>query len=85
MILSFTPGFPASDFLDCGALVWGYGQDAQDTLDAVNQLAAWVESKESEWWVDLLDPDQSVLEAIRISESSTKPVVIADSQDNPGA
>ncbi len=61
------------------------GQDAQDTLDAVNQLAAWVESKESDWWVDLLDPDQSVLEAIRISESSTKPVVIADSQDNPGA
>ena len=85
VILSFTPGFPASDFLDCGALVWGYGQDAQDTLDAVNQLAAWVESKESEWWVDLLDPDQSILEAIRISESSTKPVVIADSQDNPGA
>ena len=46
-------------------------------------LVAWVESKESEWWADLLDPDQSVMEAIRISESSTKPVVIADSQDNP--
>ena len=70
VILSFTPGFPASDFLDCGALVWGYGQDAQDTLDAVNQLAAWVESKESEWWVDLLDPDQSILEAIRIDSGS---------------
>ena len=59
---------------------FGYGQDAKDTLDAVNQLAAWVESKESEWWVDLLDPDQSVLEAIRISESSTKPVVIAEAR-----
>ena len=83
--LSFTPGFPASDFSDCGALVWAYGTDRQRTLEAVEKLAEHVEAKESDWWVDLHDPDQAVLEAIRISESTTKPVVIADSQDNPGA
>ena len=56
----FHSGFPGIGFPDCGALVWGYGQELR-THGSVNQLAiGWV--KESEWWVDLMDPDQSVLE-----------------------
>ncbi|MFP3561954.1 MlrC C-terminal domain-containing protein, partial [Paraburkholderia sp. SIMBA_049] len=29
-------------------------------------------------------PDEAALEAIRLSASATRPVIIADTQDNPG-
>ena len=33
----------------------------------------------------IYDPDSGVREAMRIAETATRPVVIADTQDNPGA
>jgi microcystin degradation protein MlrC len=38
--LSFTPGFPASDFPECGAAVWGYGFDEAAVTAAVEALAS---------------------------------------------
>ncbi|WP_028220410.1 M81 family metallopeptidase [Paraburkholderia oxyphila] len=82
--LSFTPGFPASDFPECGAAVWGYGFDEAAVTDAVDTLAATIVSQESEWDVRFLDPDEAVREAMRLAEHATRPIVIADTQDNPG-
>ena len=38
VLLSFTPGFPAADFPDCGGAIFGYGGDAGATRAAVHAL-----------------------------------------------
>jgi len=83
--LSFAPGFPASDFPECGPAVWGYGFDEAAVTAAVDALASGIIAQERDWEVQFLDPDAAVREAIRLAEHATQPVVIADTQDNPGA
>ncbi|HDR9487185.1 TPA: M81 family metallopeptidase [Burkholderia aenigmatica] len=82
--LSFAPGFPAADFPECGPVIWGYGDtDAVDT--AVQTLYDTMLADEAKWQVPFLTPDDAVLEAMRLAADASKPVVIADTQDNPGA
>jgi microcystin degradation protein MlrC len=83
--LSFTPGFPAADFLECGPVIWGYGKEASAVRDAVDSLYDTMLRNEAQWAVPFLSPDAAVTEAIRLSATAQKPVVIADTQDNPGA
>ena len=83
--MSFTPGFPAADFFDCGAVVWAYGTDAQAARRACDALADMVEAHEPRWEMEILSPDAAVKRAMRTAERARKPVVIADTQDNPGA
>ncbi|WP_460155218.1 M81 family metallopeptidase [Pseudomonas sp. S2_B12] len=83
--LSFTPGFPAADFPECGPVIWGHGSDAEAVARAVDELYATLLAEEAKWRVPLLDPDAAVLQAMRLSAGASRPVVIADTQDNPGA
>ncbi|NKA33300.1 microcystin lr degradation domain protein [Ralstonia solanacearum] len=83
--LSFAPGFPAADFPECGPTVWGYGADADAIDQAVEALYRDVLDSEPHWGTTFLSPDEAVLAAIKIAEPAQKPVVIADTQDNPGA
>lgn len=81
--LSFTPGFPAADFPECGAVVWGYGDN--DSIDAVvDGLTRQVTEREGDWVAPLLEPEEAVRKAMAIAAHASKPVVIADTQDNPG-
>jgi len=81
--ISFTPCFPAADFPECGPMVWCYGTSVQSTEAAVADLYDQIVNGESDWAVDFLTPDDAVREAKRISLCATRPVVIADTQDNP--
>lgn len=83
MMISFTPGFPAADFPECGGMVWGYGADARIS-GPVQMLLHQIVAQEADWVVPLLFPHDAVREAMRIAESASRPVVIADTQDNPG-
>ena len=83
--LSFAPGFPAADFPECGGVVWGYGTNKTEIEAAVDSLTNHVNEREAEWWIDLYKPDEAVQEAMRQSKMANRPVVIADTQDNPGA
>ncbi len=83
--MSFTPGFPAADFPECGALVWGYGTSKSELEISVGSLTDYITKREHDWWIDIYKPEQAVREAIRLSKNSSRPVVIADTQDNPGA
>ncbi|AOJ29553.1 M81 family metallopeptidase [Burkholderia seminalis] len=83
--LSFAPGFPAADFPECGPVIWGYGDDAASAEAAVQALHDKMLADEAAWQVPFLSPDDAVREAMRLSEGAGKPVVIADTQDNPGA
>jgi microcystin degradation protein MlrC len=83
--LSFTPGFPAADFPECGPVIWGYGENAAATEAAVQALYDKMLADEGAWQVSFLAPDEAVQEAMRLAEGACGPVVIADTQDNPGA
>lgn len=84
-VLSFAAGFPAADFAECGPVVWGHGVDEQALEEEVVALAGEIVDLEPRWQVSLLDPLAAVREAMYLAETATRPVVIADTQDNPGA
>ncbi|ANA35649.1 hypothetical protein R82526_03032 [Ralstonia mannitolilytica] len=83
--LSFAPGFPAADFAECGPVIWGYGDDAAATEAAVQSLYDKMLADEAAWEVPFLSPDEAVREAMRLGQDARAPIVIADTQDNPGA
>jgi microcystin degradation protein MlrC len=82
--LSFAPGFPAADFAECGPVVWGYGFDKARIDMAVDDLFSRVAHPEAQWSVQFDEPDAAVQRAIRVAETATRPVILADTQDNPG-
>ncbi|MEK9720968.1 MAG: MlrC C-terminal domain-containing protein, partial [Quisquiliibacterium sp.] len=82
--LSFAPGFPMADFDECGMSVVGYGADAGKTEAAVAKLSSAVIDAEPNFALELLSPDDAVQRA-RARGEPGRPVVLADTQDNPGA
>ena len=78
-MLSFTPGFPMADFADCGMAVFGYG-----SLDAVERLRGVVADAEKDFAMEVHEAADAVLRAKQRGEPGA-PVVLADTQDNPGA
>ncbi|MFM0002418.1 M81 family metallopeptidase [Paraburkholderia dipogonis] len=82
--VSFAPGFPAADFPECGPTIWVYAFDEAAAEHAADALFAKIAGEEARWDVPFLTPDEAALEAIRVSRTAAKPVIIADTQDNPG-
>jgi microcystin degradation protein MlrC len=83
--LSFAMGFSAADFAECGPVLFGHGRDAARVKTAVQALHAQVVARRHEWSLELLEPREAVEAGIALALKSDKPVVIADTQDNPGA
>ena len=82
--LSFAPGFPMADFDECGMSVVAYGRDAKTTREALAELGGAVADAEPQFAMDLLAPDEAVQRAMARGAPGL-PVVLADTQDNPGA
>lgn len=80
-VLSFCMGFPAADFAECAPMVWGHGARAEE---AVHRLAARA-AEPTQWRPEVLDAGPAVQRALALAEHSERPVVLADTQDNPGA
>jgi microcystin degradation protein MlrC len=83
--LSFCPGFPAADFPHCGPSVFAYGRTRADAQAAVDRLAAVIEGHESDFDGRIYTPDEGVRLAMELAGTASKPIIIADTQDNPGA
>ncbi|WP_234193041.1 M81 family metallopeptidase [Pseudacidovorax sp. NFM-22] len=81
-VLSFAMGFPAADIAECGPVIWAHGEQAEA---AVAALFARVDQPRSQWQLDLKAPGAAVTEALALAAVASAPVVIADTQDNPGA
>lgn len=82
--LCYSAGFPPSDLADCGPGVVAHGYSAEEVEQAADYLNNYVLDLEPQFAAPLLDPDAAVRQAIEISARTSKPVVIADTQDNPG-
>src|SRR5216684_6466231 len=83
--LSFAPGFPAADFPDCGPSVLAYGRTRADADAAADELAKLIIGHESDFDGRIFTPDEGVRHAMELATRAKKPIIIADTQDNPGA
>ena len=80
-VSSFCMGFPASDFDECAPMVWSHGTRAEAAAEALFARAA----QRAQWQLDCQPARDAVTQALALAERSPKPIVIADTQDNPGA
>ncbi|SDR92165.1 M81 family metallopeptidase [Bradyrhizobium canariense] len=83
--LSFAPGFPAADFPDCGPSVFAYGRTQADADSAADAMTKIIAGHEDDFDGRIYSPDEGVRHAMELAKSARKPIVIADTQDNPGA
>ena len=83
--LTVAAGFPAADIHHCGPSLFGYGRSRVAVERAIDEIAREIERRESEFEGVLHSPGDGVRRAIEIAGVASRPVVIADTQDNPGA
>ena len=83
LTVSFTPGFPASDVTDAGPAVFGYGGAA--AVDAaLDELAGAIAAREQEFALELYGVEEAIAAVRRLRPQRGRPVILADTQDNPG-
>lgn len=82
--LAFCFGFPYVDFPDCGPSMVAYADTQAEADAAAGALQAFVNEREDAFALDILPARAAVSEAIRLANSATRPIIIADTQDNPG-
>src|SRR6202790_3902789 len=83
--LSFGPGFPAADFVHCGPSVFAYGGTQADADAAADELTKLIIAHENDFDGRIYTPDEGVRHAMQLATRANKPIIIADTQDNPGA
>jgi microcystin degradation protein MlrC len=83
--ITHTPGFPPADIAQCGPALVVYGHDREAAEAAADQIAAAIAEREAAFAGKLYTPEEAVAEALLLARGATKPIVLADIQDNPGA
>ena len=84
-VLSFTPGFPMADFPECGMAVFGYGPTRHACRSRRRRAAhARSPTRRAEFALDLVHAGRRGRRAMQRGAAGA-PVVLADTQDNPGA
>ena len=85
LTVSYLAGFPPSDIFHCGPAVVVHAATQEAADRTADEVARAIALKESEFAVPVLSPEQAVAQAKMIATKANKPVIIADTQDNPGA
>jgi microcystin degradation protein MlrC len=83
--ITHTPGFPPADIAQCGPALVVYGHDKEAAEAQADRLASFINEQEPAFAGRLYTPDEAVTEAMRLARTATKPIVLADIQDNPVA
>lgn len=83
--LEFFPGFPAADVPECGPTVVALGREPAVVEAAAAGFAAAVLAQEPAFGLDLLSVAAAVELARQHAGRRGAPLVLADTQDNPGA
>jgi microcystin degradation protein MlrC len=83
-VLALACGFSLADIAEVGPAILAYGADEGAVDAAADTLLRQVNEREGQFSGPVYPPDEVVAEARRLAERAHRPVVIADSQDNPG-
>ena len=82
--LAFCFGFPYADFADCGAALAVYAEDPAAADATADAFLAFINAGEASFLLNVVPAAEAVTEAMRLAVGASKPVVVADTQDNPG-
>jgi len=82
---SFAFGFPPADIAECGPSVVTYATTQRGADEAADRLIDLVNKQEAAFAGKIWQPGEAVAYARAKGNSATKPIVLADTQDNPGA
>src|SRR6516165_8422302 len=83
--ITHTPGFPPADIAQCGPALVVYGHDKETAEAVADRLADFIKAQEPVFAGRLYTPDEAIAEALRLARTATRPILLADIQDNPGA
>lgn len=83
--LSYLAGFPPSDLFWCGPAIIAHAYSQEEADRAADALMREVSLREAEFASEMVSPEEGVARAIAISRTASRPVVLADTQDNPGS
>ena len=81
---SFATGFSPADIQECGPAILVYGATSSLVQQTLDHLKNRVVRSESDFSAPLLTPKEAI-ERAPATQSDTGPIVMADTQDNPGA
>ncbi len=84
LCLSYLAGFPASDLRECGPAAVAYARTQEAADAAADGLYQEVLAREGEFAVPIEPEGEAVRRAMALAASADRPIVIADTQDNPG-
>lgn len=79
------PGFPAADVADCGPSVYACGYSHAAVRDTVASIADLVRTREADFALELYSIEQAIAAISRPAAPRGRPIILADTQDNPGA
>lgn len=82
---SYAAGFPPSDTEACGPAVVVHARTQAQADRVADAYIDFIQQRETAFAAEFWREDEGVDEAMRRARSATRPVVIADTQDNPGA
>ena len=82
--LSYLAGFPPSDLYWCGPAVIAHAWTQEAADRAADALTREIALREAEFAVPMVSPDDGVREAMALARTASRPVVLCDTQDNPG-
>ncbi len=82
--LAFCFGFPYADFPDCGVSIAAFAEDQGAADRAAEALADWMAARETAFAGGVVSAAEGVARAVALSRAASGPVVLADTQDNPG-
>jgi microcystin degradation protein MlrC len=82
---SFAFGFPPADIAECGPVALAYAESQEAADHAADRLIALVNGAERDFAGKVWQPDEAVVYAKRRALELKRPIILADTQDNPGA
>ena len=84
--LAFCFGFPYADFPGCGVSIASFADSQAQADAAADALRAFIDAREAEFSLDVVPAADAVAQACAApgAAQGAGPVVIADTQDNPG-
>jgi microcystin degradation protein MlrC len=82
--LAFCFGFPYADFQGCGPALAVYADTQLKADEIADEFLKFVNAREHAFTQELFSSSAAVAEAARLATTADGPIIIADTQDNPG-
>jgi microcystin degradation protein MlrC len=80
---SFTLGFPPADIAECGPVALAYGRAQSEAEQVAQRLIDEFHGSERRFAGKVWEPEEAITYAM--SRARHRPIILADTQDNPGA